>query len=35
MMVFIETSNVLRSDNYPEGLIGSGIKICGIETQME
>ena len=33
MMVLLETSNVLRPDNYPEGLIGSGVKICEIETQ--
>ncbi len=32
MMVLLETANVLRPDNYPEGLIGSGIKICDIET---
>lgn len=33
MLVLLETSNVLRPDNYPEGLIGSGVKICDIETQ--
>ena len=33
MMVLLETSNVLRPDNYPEGLVGSGVKICEIETQ--
>ena len=33
MMVLLETQNVLRPDNYPEGLIGSGVKICEIETQ--
>ena len=32
MLALLETSNVLRPDNYPEGLIGSGIKICEIET---
>ena len=32
MMVLLETSNVLRPDNYPEGLVGSGVKICEIET---
>ena len=33
MMALLETQNVLRPDNYPEGLIGSGIKICDIQTQ--
>ena len=32
MMVLLETENVLRPDNYPEGLIGTGIKVCNIET---
>jgi 2',3'-cyclic-nucleotide 2'-phosphodiesterase len=32
MMVLLETSNVLRPDNYPEGLIGSGIKVCDVQT---
>ena len=32
MIVLLETSNVLRPDNYPEGLVGSGIKICEIQT---
>jgi metallophosphoesterase (TIGR00282 family) len=32
MMVLLETENVLRPDNYPEGLIGTGIKVCDIET---
>lgn len=32
MMVLLETKPVLRPDNYPEGLIGTGIKICDIET---
>ena len=32
MMVLLETENVLRPDNYPEGLIGTGLKVCDIET---
>ena len=32
ILALLETSNVLRPDNYPEGLIGSGIKICEIKT---
>lgn len=32
MMVLLEGGNVLRPDNYPEGLIGSGIKVCDVET---
>jgi 2',3'-cyclic-nucleotide 2'-phosphodiesterase len=32
MMVLLETSNVLRPDNYPEGLVGSGIKVCDVQT---
>uniref|UniRef100_UPI004047EE05 TIGR00282 family metallophosphoesterase n=1 Tax=Aliarcobacter sp. TaxID=2321116 RepID=UPI004047EE05 len=32
MMVLLETSNVLRPDNYPEGLVGSGVKICEVQT---
>lgn len=27
MMVLLESENVLRPDNYPEGLVGSGIKV--------
>jgi 2',3'-cyclic-nucleotide 2'-phosphodiesterase len=32
MMVLLETANVLRPDNYPEGLVGSGIKVCEVQT---
>ena len=32
MMVLLETANVLRPDNYPEGLVGSGVKICEVQT---
>ncbi|MBU0923536.1 TIGR00282 family metallophosphoesterase [bacterium] len=32
MMVLLETANVLRPDNYPEGLFGSGIKVCDVQT---
>ena len=32
MFVLLETSNVLRPDNYPDGLVGSGVKICEVET---
>ncbi len=33
MMVLLETKPVLRPDNYPEGLIGSGLKICDVQTE--
>ena len=33
MIVLLETSSVLRPDNYPEGLVGSGIKICEVQTE--
>ena len=33
MFVLLETKAVLRPDNYPEGLAGSGVKICEIETE--
>lgn len=33
MIVLLETQNVLRPDNYPEGLVGSGLKICEIKTK--
>jgi len=33
MIVLLETQNVLRPDNYPEGLVGSGIKICEVQTK--
>lgn len=32
MLVLLETANVLRPDNYPEGLIGTGVKTCEIKT---
>ena len=32
MMVLLETANVLRPDNYPEGLVGSGMKVCDVQT---
>ena len=32
MMVLLETKPVLRPDNYPLGLIGSGLKICEVGT---
>ena len=32
MMVLLETKPVLRPDNYPPGLVGSGLKICEVET---
>jgi len=32
MMVLLETKPVLRPDNYPPGLIGSGLKICEVQT---
>lgn len=32
MMVLLETQPVLRPDNYPEGLIGTGIKVCDVQT---
>ncbi|MGE0051209.1 MAG: YmdB family metallophosphoesterase [Arcobacter sp.] len=32
MMALLETTNVLRPDNYPEGLVGSGVKICEVNT---
>ncbi|MFA9374918.1 MAG: YmdB family metallophosphoesterase [Poseidonibacter sp.] len=32
MMVLLETKPVLRPDNYPEGLIGSGLKVCDVQT---
>ena len=32
-VLLLETQNVLRPDNYPEGLIGSGVKICDVQTQ--
>ena len=28
-----ESGNVLRPDNYPEGVVGSGIKICDIKVE--
>ena len=33
MMVLLETHAVLRPDNYPEGLVGSGVKVCEIQTK--
>lgn len=33
MFALLETQNVLRPDNYPEGLIGSGLKICEVNTK--
>ncbi|MBP6163930.1 MAG: YmdB family metallophosphoesterase [Aliarcobacter sp.] len=32
MIVLLQTANVLRPDNYPEGLVGSGVKICEVQT---
>tara|TARA_B100001063_G_scaffold205210_1_gene200029 strand:+ start:4452 stop:5279 length:828 start_codon:yes stop_codon:yes gene_type:complete len=32
MMVLLETKPVLRPDNYPPGLIGTGLKVCDIQT---
>ena len=32
MIVLLKTANVLRPDNYPEGLVGSGVKICEVQT---
>jgi len=32
MFILLETKAVLRPDNYPEGVPGSGIKICEVET---
>ena len=32
MMVLLENSNVLRPDNYPEGLVGSGVKIAEVTS---
>ena len=32
MIVLLQTANVLRPDNYPEGLVGSGMKICEVQT---
>ena len=32
MLVLLQTANVLRPDNYPEGLVGSGMKICEVQT---
>lgn len=32
MLALFKTSNILRPDNYPEGLIGSGVKVCEIQT---
>ena len=33
MLALLETSNVLRPDNYPQGLVGSGVKICEIKDE--
>lgn len=33
MMALLETNEVLRPDNYPKGLVGSGVKICEVQTQ--
>lgn len=33
MMALLKNSNVLRPDNFPEGLIGSGLKICEINSK--
>ncbi|GAB1467198.1 hypothetical protein MASR2M54_26980 [Aliarcobacter cryaerophilus] len=30
-----ESGNVLRPDNYPEGVVGSGFKICDIKVEEE
>ena len=32
ILALLETQNVLRPDNYPEGLIGSGLRVCEVET---
>jgi metallophosphoesterase (TIGR00282 family) len=32
MLALLETSNVLRPDNYPPGVAGTGVKICEITT---
>ena len=33
MLALLETSNVLRPDNYPQGLVGSGVRICEIKDE--
>ena len=33
MLVLLETKNVLRPDNYPEGLVGSGLKIFDVSGE--
>ncbi len=33
MMVLLEKDNVLRPDNYPKGLIGSGVKVCEVKEE--
>lgn len=33
MFTLLETKAVLRPDNYPEGLVGSGVKVCEVQTK--
>lgn len=33
ILVLLETANVLRPDNYPEGLIGSGLKVFDVQSK--
>ncbi len=33
MMVLLEKSSVLRPDNYPKGLVGSGVKVCEVKGE--
>ncbi len=33
MLALLENSNVLRPDNYPKGLVGSGVKVCDVKGE--